>query len=192
VWEYYRARYYDPQIGRFISEDPSDFGGGVNFYDYVGNNAVNLIDPTGLSGSRPGGPYHPPNGVHTKCLPTDSCSALSGKMWVLQRMIASHTVWDYIMPKPRGGNRHQPEISDLWVQLGQCINLYFKNCKNNCTPPPAPAPEPKWWQKPFQGPFWDRVRDWQRDVEDDIRRGPRQQPGPVGPPPIPWWVVAPA
>ena len=45
---YYRARYYDPQIGRFISEDPMGFAAGINFYAYVGNNPVNANDPTGL------------------------------------------------------------------------------------------------------------------------------------------------
>ena len=45
---YYRARYYDPQIGRFISEDPMGFEAGINFYAYVGNNPVNGNDPTGL------------------------------------------------------------------------------------------------------------------------------------------------
>ncbi len=29
---YYRARYYSPDIGRFISEDPIAFDGGINFY----------------------------------------------------------------------------------------------------------------------------------------------------------------
>jgi RHS repeat-associated protein len=28
----YRARYYDPTIGRFISSDPAGFSGGGNFY----------------------------------------------------------------------------------------------------------------------------------------------------------------
>jgi RHS repeat-associated protein len=46
---YMRARYYDPQIGRFISEDPIRFAGGdVNLYAYVGNNPVNFADPYGL------------------------------------------------------------------------------------------------------------------------------------------------
>ena len=45
---YMRARYYDPQVGRFISEDPIGFDGGdVNLYGYVGNNSVNYNDPSG-------------------------------------------------------------------------------------------------------------------------------------------------
>jgi RHS repeat-associated protein len=45
---YYRARWYDPQVGRFISEDPIGFkGGDVNVYNYVAGNAVNLRDPNG-------------------------------------------------------------------------------------------------------------------------------------------------
>ncbi len=46
---YMRVRYYDPEIGRFISEDPIGFeGGDVNLMAYVGNNPVLLIDPNGL------------------------------------------------------------------------------------------------------------------------------------------------
>ena len=41
-WEpglyYYRARYYDPTVGRFVSSDPIGFGGMTsNFYAYVAN-----------------------------------------------------------------------------------------------------------------------------------------------------------
>ncbi len=45
---YYRARYYDPNVGRFLSEDPSDFDGGINFYAYVGNDPANWLDPLGF------------------------------------------------------------------------------------------------------------------------------------------------
>jgi RHS repeat-associated protein len=45
---YYRARYYDPVSGRFLSEDPMRFSAGVNFYPYVQNNPINLVDPLGL------------------------------------------------------------------------------------------------------------------------------------------------
>jgi RHS repeat-associated protein len=52
---YYRARYYDPQTGRFLAEDPQDFAGsGVNFYAYVFNSPVNLNDPLGW---KPGDKY---------------------------------------------------------------------------------------------------------------------------------------
>jgi RHS repeat-associated protein len=45
---YYRARYYDPALGRFINQDPIGFDGGdTNLYRYVGNDPVNKTDPTG-------------------------------------------------------------------------------------------------------------------------------------------------
>lgn len=45
---YYRARYYHPGMGRFISEDPLGFGGGDwNIYAYVGGNPIVFIDPDG-------------------------------------------------------------------------------------------------------------------------------------------------
>ncbi|MBT1075745.1 RHS repeat-associated core domain-containing protein, partial [Geobacter grbiciae] len=48
---YMKARYYDPSVGRFISEDPKGLSGGdVNLMAYVQNNPINFIDPTGLDG----------------------------------------------------------------------------------------------------------------------------------------------
>lgn len=45
---YMRARYYDSEVGRFITKDPIGFEGGVNLYAYVGNNPAKYIDPNGL------------------------------------------------------------------------------------------------------------------------------------------------
>jgi len=46
---YDRARFYDPQLGRFISEDPIHFrGGDVNLYAYVKNRPLLFRDPSGL------------------------------------------------------------------------------------------------------------------------------------------------
>ncbi len=45
---YYRARYYDPKVGRFISEDPIGFKGGLNYYAYVKSRPADRVDPGGL------------------------------------------------------------------------------------------------------------------------------------------------
>jgi RHS repeat-associated protein len=44
---YYRVRYYDPIIGRFVSGDPIGQNGGINIFAYVGNSSADLVDPTG-------------------------------------------------------------------------------------------------------------------------------------------------
>lgn len=45
---YYRSRYYNPSLHRFISEDPLQFGGGdINFYAYVAGDPITLTDPQG-------------------------------------------------------------------------------------------------------------------------------------------------
>ncbi len=46
---YYRARYYSPQMMRFIAEDPLGLGGGPNVYAYVGGNPISRTDRRGLS-----------------------------------------------------------------------------------------------------------------------------------------------
>ncbi len=45
---YYRARYYSPEMHRFINEDPIRLRGGINYYRYVHNNPINKSDPYGL------------------------------------------------------------------------------------------------------------------------------------------------
>jgi len=42
-----RHRYYDARIGTFLTPDPIGIKGGINFYRYVGNNPMNLLDPFG-------------------------------------------------------------------------------------------------------------------------------------------------
>jgi len=46
---FYRTRYFDPQAGRFLSEDQIGFLGGKDFYVYVLNRPVQFADPLGFS-----------------------------------------------------------------------------------------------------------------------------------------------
>jgi len=71
---YYRARYYNPALQRFISEDPIGLWGGINKYAYALNNPVNLVDRFGLAvgppifpPGLPGEPGHAPEPPGSSC-----------------------------------------------------------------------------------------------------------------------------
>ena len=47
---YMRARFYDSQLGRFLTVDPLGLGGkSENVYCYVNNNPIEMIDPKGTN-----------------------------------------------------------------------------------------------------------------------------------------------
>lgn len=71
---YYCARYYDPNPGRFLSEDPIRPDDATDFYSYVGNNPINLADPRGLYGTDPAVPKPLPPRLDNfmKCM--DKCT----------------------------------------------------------------------------------------------------------------------
>ncbi|MDD4018291.1 MAG: RHS repeat-associated core domain-containing protein [Kiritimatiellae bacterium] len=43
----FRARWYEPRLGRWLSNDPIGISGGLNLYAFCGNNPVNYVDPEG-------------------------------------------------------------------------------------------------------------------------------------------------
>jgi hypothetical protein len=49
----YKARAYDPKLGRFLQIDPVGVVGGMNAYAYAGNDPANSFDPSGTANEQP-------------------------------------------------------------------------------------------------------------------------------------------
>jgi RHS repeat-associated protein len=73
----YRARYYDPSAARFISEDPTRWNGGKNFYAYVNGNPVVSRDPFGLQSCGP----VPANAGYYACCKGGKETICRGPQW---------------------------------------------------------------------------------------------------------------
>jgi len=148
---YIRARTFRQAVGRWITADPlRDAMTGSSTYAYVMDRPVTFSDRTGLSG-----PYHPPEGVRTRCDQNDYCEDLQGKIWLLLRMISSHEGWDRHVPPPRGGGRHAGEIAEFYRALARCQNL-----QGTCRPRPQPQPCRRAVLEPAKPP-WDQNVPWE-------------------------------
>lgn len=60
-FQYSKARMYSPTLGRFMQTDPIGYNDGVNWYNYVGSDPINLKDPLGLIRCPPAGNEAPPD-----------------------------------------------------------------------------------------------------------------------------------
>jgi RHS repeat-associated protein len=95
---YYRARYYDSNTGRFISADPLEFGGGVNFYSYALNSPVNLRDPRGKSAGAIAVPAS--EGIGTLvCFGSGVCETVIVVSGVVVGVAATgYLIWELVKP----------------------------------------------------------------------------------------------
>jgi len=131
---YYRARYYDSQSGRFISEDKINFRAGIDFYIYAYNQPLGLIDPYGYCAITL--MFEPPTGdpgafMHAFIILLDNTTGASPRPWEFRAG-----------PDDMGNNRlsaslqqygpgRQPPIDDP-ADARYSISLLNNDC--SCTP----------------------------------------------------------
>lgn len=88
---YYKARYYSPQLGRFLETDPIGTADNQNLYGYVGNDPVNFADPTGMQAA-PAPPPPPP--------PSIPDIVVTGSRWLYDNTLGPGTLYDRAIVVP--------------------------------------------------------------------------------------------
>jgi RHS repeat-associated protein len=129
---YYRARYYHPDLQRFISEDPIGMAGsGVNFYSYVANKVMNYSDPTGLFAS----------GIHSQITRNAAVAAGCSKNADLVAQLVFGVDWPWSKPgtlRPSNAFWHgmcRPENANNPAKGAEQINNYIQDKLKSCKLP---------------------------------------------------------
>lgn len=203
---YYRARFYDAQLGRFISEDPIAFQGGGNWYAYVDNNPLGWIDPEGLCQ----GQVNPRN--------TGECARLIARMlgplgemqrlwknydpvrdylggYPIRKTLPDGRILDLGKTKPGG---HYRGLKDAQRALRNYVEEFKRKClnRNDNTNPGLPLEAEKFAYLDIPEPhantgnLLDAIRDWWHNLPPFPK--PQPWPGPFPPPlPPPWPIPIP-
>jgi len=104
---YYRARWYEPESGRFVTRDPLGVMGGVNLYGYAENNSIRFNDPKGLK-------------VNWGCFAGCAFSCITEHLKLMMDLLLSPIEGASPTPEPFDIN----EVFDLY----RCV----KNCLDRC------------------------------------------------------------
>jgi RHS repeat-associated protein len=179
---YYRARYYDSEIGRFLGEDPVRTASSA--YSYVDNGPTDWIDPTGLIHQawkeRPfDGRLHddPGEGLEVLCT--------KGRNRASDMRMLEHSI--FVRSLEIGALMQAGEQPDAGHRLRLTLELAtWKRCKDDCDKDKKPDPD----TDPFQIPEeWRRWLDnrWE-ELKYTIKHGPQPLPAPPYPvpPPLPY------
>jgi RHS repeat-associated protein len=126
---FYRSRYYDPLVGRFISEDPISFiAGDTNLYRYVGNSSTNATDPFGLEGDTVVDVFG------------RGLGAAVGAIW-------AGIVWLFTQPRqPQAPPQPDTPLAP------KPIRPQPQNPRSKPSPRPTPNPKPTPWPTPIPHP----------------------------------------
>lgn len=126
---YYRARYYDPTIGRFISEDPVGFTGNKDVYRYAENSPVNETDPSGNWGTTP----------HNQLIwnALHPCGLTNHELWQIQRgsrhaddFKFQGAEYSYMHSMTNGSSNPPQTAADMAQQRDQFVATQTANAAN--------------------------------------------------------------
>ena len=121
-------RYYSPELGRWLSRDPIEESGGINYYSYVGNSPIVGIDPLGYcklieefksapDGSTVKGTTTP---TITRSVKTSDCEkGKKGELWTYSCTI---TITYYV---PKGDSQYDKVRNHEYVHKGNAELAYF-------------------------------------------------------------------
>jgi RHS repeat-associated protein len=140
---YSRARYYDAQLGRFISEDPIGLLGGFNLYQYAESSPVVYVDRFGLS---PSGNWGPDNPNCPKIL-----AQIQRMMSELGRMSVERKAPRFTLP-PTMEQNHRDKWDEYRRRLKRKLRAYEKA---GCGDPPPGAREA--CRRPYPEPEFEPV-----------------------------------
>ncbi|CRM90718.1 Cell wall-associated polypeptide CWBP200 [Pseudomonas sp. 22 E 5] len=121
---YNRHRYYNPDIGRYLTPDPVKLAGGINTYQYVPN-PTGWVDPLGLS-TCPGG---------DRCTPQSTVESPTEQVKADEQAPSPPTSLRKRSYLYRGDSREPDEIFEKGFESrGTSTDLYL-HALNNASPP---------------------------------------------------------
>ncbi|HEV7744773.1 MAG TPA: RHS repeat-associated core domain-containing protein, partial [Pyrinomonadaceae bacterium] len=177
---YYRARWYDPQVGRFTSEDPIEFEGGINWFTYVENNPVNNDDAAGLMGRGGRGKGHNPS---LRRDPWDWLKRFVGRrrrfdgekghaeeLWVRCRELEK-----WMEGRTQSDLSEERLLRHLMDQYDWCRKRFPTSCKNTALNPPERSSEPSPaanQNRTWEGGDFDAVPRWDDGTPLDPQKYP--------------------